>query len=396
MATAEHRAASGDKSLIPLSRPSLEETDIQAVVDVLRSGWITTGAKVAELERLFEHTVCCDHAIAVNSATSGMQMVLHALGIGTGDEVVTPSMTWVSTPNMIRLTGATPVFVDVERNTLLTNEQLIARRITAKTRAVIPVHFAGASVDMEPIRKLCARLNIAVIEDAAHALGTHYLATPVGQIGTAVFSFHPLKNITTGEGGMVCTDDAGLAERLRRLRFHGLAENAFQRLHAGRAPHAEVIEPGFKCNLPDMNAVLAIGQLERLEVMNDKRRYLTHLYKHYLAGVDEIVPLTDSPVTTRHARHLQVVRMQQPDGRPIRDAIAQSLRQRGISTGLHFKAAHLHAYYYQQAKHDAALLENTTWNSARVCSLPLYPDMRELEVNRVVSTLKSSLRRTKD
>lgn len=197
---------------LPFSKPSICDDDIDAVSEVLRSGWITTG----KWNKTFEDEFCsfcgCKGAVALSSATAGMHVVLQALGIGVGDEVITPSMTWVSTVNLIVLSGATPVFVDVDKDTLMTDADMVEQKITTKTRAIIPVHYAGASVDLDPLRNLAKRYNIPLIEDAAHAVGTTYKDKMIGHSGTAIFSFHPIKNITSGEGGMVCSDDEQLIE----------------------------------------------------------------------------------------------------------------------------------------------------------------------------------------
>ena len=271
-----------NSSFLPLSKPSITEDEISAVADVLRSGWITTGAKNAELERLVCEITGAKYAVALSSATAGMHLLLKARNIGPGDEVITPSMTWVSTANQIELCGATPVFADINRDTLMVEAEMIEPLITERTRLIVPVHYAGASLDLGPLRALAERHAIPLVEDAAHAMGTEYKGQPIGQSGTAIFSFHPIKNITTGEGGMFCTDDAGLAEKIRQLRFHGLGVDAFDRETQGRSPQAEVLTPGYKYNLPDMNAVLGIGQLARLQELNDRRAVIAQAYLELL------------------------------------------------------------------------------------------------------------------
>jgi UDP-4-amino-4-deoxy-L-arabinose-oxoglutarate aminotransferase len=221
---------------LPFSRPSITEGDIAAVGEVLRSGWITTGPKCAEFERRFSEYVGCKGAVALTSATAGMHLVFLSLGIGPGDEVVTPSMTWVSTVNLIVLAGATPVFADIDRDTLMVSSDSIRACLTAKTRLIIPVHFAGAPADMRPIRQLAAQRGIFLVEDAAHALGTEYMGELIGRSGTSIFSFHPIKNITTGEGGMFCSDDQELLDRVRRLKFHGLGVDAMIVIHRAAPP----------------------------------------------------------------------------------------------------------------------------------------------------------------
>ncbi len=373
---------------LPFSRPSITPADIAAVTKVLESGWITTGGVCAELERQFAAAVGTQHAVALTSATAGMHLLMHALGIGPGDEVVTPSMTWVSTVNLIALRGATPIFVDVDRDTLMITADGVAAAITPRTKLIVPVHFAGASLDLAPLRSAAAAQGIPLVEDAAHSAGTEYHGKPAGAGGTAVYSFHPIKNLTTGEGGLVTTDDGELVARLRRLRFHGLGADAFQRDTHGRAPQAEVIEPGYKYNLPDMNAALGVSQLGRLAEMNGKRAALAARYNELLSGIDGVWPLGLPAYPQRHAWHLYIVRIDPAAAGLTRDEFMERMKARGIGTGLHFRAAHLHAYH--RAHYPSRVpLPNTEWNSERVCSLPLFPDMRLQEVDRVVDTIRA-------
>jgi UDP-4-amino-4-deoxy-L-arabinose-oxoglutarate aminotransferase len=377
---------------LPFSRPSVTDSDIQAVTKVLTSGWITTGSVCAEFENAMAAAMPPTKSVALTSATAGMHLLLHALGIGPGDEVVTPSMTWVSTVNLICLRGATPVFADVDQNTLMVTRDTLAPCITKRTRLLVPVHFAGAAADMDPIRALAMEHGLAVVEDAAHALGTMYKGRPVGSQGTAVFSFHPIKNITSAEGGMVCTSDADLAESIRRLRFHGLGVDAFDRRTHGRTPQAQVREPGFKYNLPDMCAALGLSQFKRLQAMNARRCELASLYLELLSQVEEISPLKSNfPYEQTHSRHLMVVRLDTDKTGMTRDAFMQALKERGIGTGLHFRAVHLHKYYRKSMGTGYGDLPNTEFNSDRILSLPLFPDMDEGHVRRVVQTIKEIL-----
>jgi UDP-4-amino-4-deoxy-L-arabinose-oxoglutarate aminotransferase len=376
---------------LPLSKPSISEDDIAAAVDVLRSGWITTGAKNVELEQAVCELTGCRHAVTLSSATAGMHLLLHAMGIGPGDEVITPSMTWVSTPNQIDLRGATPVFADVDRDTLMVGARHIEPLINERTRLIIPVHYAGAALDLDPLRELAQRHGIALVEDAAHAIGAQYRGEYIGHSGTAIFSFHPIKNITTGEGGMVCTDDAELAKRVRQLRFHGLGVDAFDRETHGRAPQAEVLEPGYKYNLPDMNAVLGIGQLARLGELNRRRTELAALYTELLADIDAIQPLQVPEYPMTHCWHLFIVRVAIERAGMTRDAFMQALKQRGIGAGLHFRAAHTQKYYRERGNAAALFLPDTEWNSERICSLPLFPDMTDDDVRRVVNAIRDVL-----
>ena len=376
-----------NKPFLPLSKPSISEDEIAAVADVLRSGWITTGAKNAELEQLVCDITGAQYAVALSSATAGMHLLLKALDIGPGDEVITPSMTWVSTANQIELCGATPVFVDVNRDTLMVEADMIEPLITERTRLIVPVHYAGAALDLAPLRELAERHGIPLVEDAAHAIGTQYNGQPVGQSGTAIFSFHPIKNITTGEGGMFCTDDGKLAEKIRQLRFHGLGVDAFDRETQGRAPQAEVLTPGYKYNLPDMNAVLGIGQLKRLDELNGRRAEIAQLYTDLLAQVDEVQPLHVPDYAMTHCWHLYIVRLDVEALSMSRDDFMQALKDKQIGSGLHFRATHTQKYYREKYA-DTVVLPDTEWNSERICSLPLYPDMTNDDVQRVVDTIK--------
>ena len=376
---------------LPLTRPSITDADIQSVVGVLRSGWITSGPSVQDLEAMFRRLTGCRHAVALSSATAGMHLVMHALGIGPGDEVITPSLTWVSTVNLITLHGARPVFVDVDRDTLMTTAEQIEPLISERTRLLVPVHFAGAPLDLDPLAKLAASREVPMVEDAAHALGAEYAGIAVGRRGSAIFSLQPTKNATTGEGGVLCTDDDVLAEQVRLLRFHGLSADAFDRLTGARAPRAEVIEPGFKYNLPDMNAALGLGQLARLGALNARRATLARLYARELAEIDEVQPIGQPQYPALHAWHLYVVRLHVERVGLDRDRFIDELKRRGIGSGLHFLAAHHHLFYRTTLEVRDEDLPNTCWNSARLCSLPLFPDMREADVVRVVDTIKHIL-----
>ena len=376
---------------LPFSRPSITEEDISAVGEVLRSGWITTGPKTAEFEQRFADYVGCSGAVALTSATAGIHVALKALGIGPGDEVITPSMTWVSTVNLIVLAGARPVFADVDRDTLMVSPASVEACLTEKTRAIIPVHFAGAVLDLDPLRRLAAARRIPLIEDAAHALGTQYSGQRVGRNGTAIFSFHPIKNITTGEGGMFCSDDNDLLERVRRLKFHGLGVDAFDRHQQGRSPQAEVLEPGYKYNMTDISAVLGLGQLARVEEFNARRTELAMRYQKRLRAVEEIMPLTDPPYPMKHAWHLFIVRLDSDRAGLERDEFMHALKERNIGTGLHFRAVHLQRFYQESMGFRRGMLPNTEWNSDRICSLPLFPDMTERDVDDVIEAIKDVL-----
>ena len=376
---------------LPFSKPTIDAADIRAVTDVLTSGWITTGKKNAELEQKFCESPGCRGAVALSSATGAMHLLLKALDIGPGDEVITPAMTWVSTVNLIVLSGAKPVFVDVDRHTLMTSAEIINPCLSDRTRLIVPVHFAGAVVDLEPLRQLAATRKIALVEDAAHALGSVYKEVPVGRQGTVIFSFHPIKNITTGEGGMFCSDDEALLRRIRCLKFHGLGVDAYDRNAQERSPQAEVLEPGFKYNLTDLSAALGISQFDRLQDFNRKRAELAGYYLDKLAAIEEIIPLARPSYPIEHAWHLFIVRLDTDKVSLTRDDFMVALKDRNIGTGLHFRAVHLQKYYREKMGIRPGMLPNTEWNSDRICSLPLFPAMTPEDVDDVVDAIKDVL-----
>ncbi|WP_277976244.1 UDP-4-amino-4-deoxy-L-arabinose aminotransferase [Pantoea endophytica] len=372
-------------NFLPFSRPSLGEEELAAVKSVFESGWITTGPKNAELEEAFCQLTGNQHAIAVSSATAGMHVTLLALGIQPGDEVITPSLTWVSTINIITLLGATPVMIDIDRDTLMVTPQLIEAAITPRTRAIIPVHYAGAPADVDAIRAIGERYGIPVIEDAAHATGCYYQGKHVGEQGTAIFSFHAIKNMTCAEGGLIVTDDAALADRMRSLKFHGLGVDAYDRHTHGRKPQAEVIMPGFKYNLPDISAAIALVQLKKLPAINQRRAAIAQRYLTELADTP-FLPLAQPEWRHHHAWHLFIIRVDEARCGISRDALMETLKAQDIGTGLHFRAAHTHKYYRE--RYPQLSLPHTEWNSDRICSIPLFPDMRDEDVTRVISALR--------
>ena len=369
---------------LPFSRPATGEAELAAVGEVLNSGWITTGPKNQQLEQAFCELTGSQHAIAVSSATAGMHVTLMALGIGPGDEVISPSLTWVSTLNMIVLLGAEPVMIDVDRNTLMITPAAIEAAITPRTKAIVPVHYAGAPADIAAIHELGRRYGIPVIDDAAHAAGTYYRGRHVGATGTAIFSFHAIKNMSCAEGGLVVTDDESLASRIRSLKFHGLGVDAFDRQTHGRTPQAEVIMPGYKYNLADINAAIALVQLGKLERLNMRREAIANRYLRELADTP-FLPLAQPDWPHQHAWHLFIIRVDEARCGLTRDRLMQALKERDIGTGLHFRAVHTQKYYRQ--RFPDLSLPNTEWNSERICSIPLFPTMTDDDVSRVITAL---------
>ena len=377
------------KEFLPFSKPSIGDAEINKVVTCLKSGWITTGALCKEFEDEFCHLTTSSQAIALNSATAGMHLTLTALGIGEGDEVITPSMTFASTINMIALLGATPIFADIDYGTLNINADLIEERITSKTKAIIPVHFAGAPADMDKINRIAQKYNLKVIEDAAHAVGTYYKRIHAGGFGhIAIFSFHPIKNITTGEGGMITLSDVELEKKLRLLRFHGIERDAWKRYGKGGNPSYDIAQPGYKYNLPDMLAALGVVQLERLQEFNTRRSKLANLYLEGLKGISGI-ELPQSPnYDHTHAWHLFVIKNLKLD----RDEFMNKLAEYNIGYGLHFPAAHKLSYVKEKYEVATGTLKETSKAADKILSLPLFPDMLEEDVQYVCLAIKEIMK----
>jgi UDP-4-amino-4-deoxy-L-arabinose-oxoglutarate aminotransferase len=377
------------KEFLPFSRPSIGEAEINKVVGCLKSGWITTGALCKEFEDKFCQLTTASQAIALNSATAGMHLTLTALGIGKGDEVITPSMTFASTINMIALRGATPVFVDIDYGTLNINADLIEKSITSRTKAIIPVHFAGAPADMGKINLLAKKHDLTVIEDAAHAVGTYYKGIHAGGFGhIAIFSFHPIKNITTGEGGMITLNDTALENKLRLLRFHGIERDAWKRYGKGGNPGYDIAQPGYKYNLPDILAALGVVQLERLQEFNMRRSKLANLYLEGLKSVEGI-ELPQSPgYDHTHAWHLFVIKNSKLD----REKFMNKLADYNIGYGLHFPAVHNLNYVKEKYAPAAGTLPETDLAAQKLLSLPLFPDMLGEDVEYVCSAIKEIMK----
>jgi UDP-4-amino-4-deoxy-L-arabinose-oxoglutarate aminotransferase len=377
------------KDFLPMSRPSIGEREIEAVVSCLKSGWITTGPLCKGFEERFCEITRASHAVSVSSGTAGMHLLMLALGMKRGDEVITPSMTFASTLNMITLCGAKPVFVDVDYETLNINPDLIEEKITGKTKAVIPVHFAGAPADMDRILGIAGKYGLPVIEDAAHGLGASCRGVPVGGWGqVAIFSFHPIKNITTGEGGMITHSNDELESRLRLLRFHGIERDAWKRYGKGGNPEYDIRTPGFKYNLTDLQAALGLVQLSRLEEMNSRRRHLADLYRRGLEGIQGL-NLPGVPAYPHiHAWHLFVIKVVSMD----RESFMQRLADYEIGYGIHFPAAHRLGYLRERFRMKKGELKETERAGDRLVSLPLFPDMKDEDVSYVCEALREILK----
>jgi UDP-4-amino-4-deoxy-L-arabinose-oxoglutarate aminotransferase len=376
------------KDFLPLSRPSIGEREIEGVVSCLKSGWITTGPLCKAFEEKFCELTGASYALSVSSGTAGMHLMLLAMDIKRGDEIITPSMTFASTLNMITLSGAKPVFVDIHYDTLNINADLIEGKITERTKGIIPVHFGGAPVDMDRILGIAKKHDLFIIEDAAHGLGTYYKDVHAGGFGqSAIFSFHPIKNITTGEGGMITHNDDHLESRLRLLRFHGIERDAWKRYGRGGNPEYDIKTPGFKYNLTDIQAALGLAQLSRLEELNRRRRQLAELYRKGLEGVEGL-ELPGIPAYPHiHARHLFVIKVLSMD----RERFMQKLSEYQIGYGIHFPAGHRLNYIQKRYKIKKGELKETERANTRLVSLPLFPDMKEEDVSYVCEAVREIL-----
>lgn len=375
-------------NFLPFSTPSLGDEEINEVVDSLRSGWITTGPKVKRFEEAFKTYVGAPFAVPLSSATAGLHLTLLALGIKEGDEIITTPMTFASTVSMIILVGATPVLADIEPGTLNIDVAKVAEKITPRTRAIIPVHFAGQSCDMDPLFALAKQYKLTIIEDAAHAAGTEYKGTKTGSLDSiAIFSFHPNKNITTGEGGMVCTTNESLAEEVSLLKFHGMSREAWKRFAASGSPNYDIMLPGFKYNMMDIQAAIGIHQLPRLDGFIDRRKAIAESYNAAFAHLPELALPSYAPYQQRHAWHLYtpLVRIEQLT--IDRDQFMAELKARNIGSGLHYKAIHHHTWYRENLPVADTELPVASYASDRILSLPLFPTMTDTDTADVIAAV---------
>jgi dTDP-4-amino-4,6-dideoxygalactose transaminase len=382
--------------VIPFSRPTIGQEEIDEVVGCLRSGWVTTGPLTARFEKEFADYVGARHALAVSSATAGLHLALLALKLRPDDEVITSPMTWPATVNTIVLAGGTPVFADIEPETLNLDVRSVERKLSSRTRAILPVHFAGQPCAMKDITEIAEARGLHVLEDAAHAVGAEVGGRRIGSVAragdAAVFSFHPIKNITTGEGGMVTTDDEDLVRRLRLLRFHGVERDAWKAYDRAEVPHYDVTVPGLKYNLTDLQSAIGIHQLRRLDSFIARRAELARYYDERLSEIPEIHPLGRVPYPVRHAHHLYVVRLDAIRLDIDRDGFVAEVQAQGIGLGLHFTAVHQLSYYRRRFGDLEQELPIASDASRRIFSLPLYPSLTTEDLDVLIDTLERTLR----
>jgi len=382
------------RKFIPFAKPDIGEAEIQAVVEVMRSGWITTGQKCAEFEKRFELLLGEGiAAIAVNSATAGLHLALEAIGIGPGDEVIVPSLTFTATAEVIRYLGGIPVLVDVEPDTLNISPDAIRAAITKRTRAIIPVHYAGLPCNMTEILAIAAEYKLRVIEDAAHALPAAHRGNLVGTLASdvVVFSFYANKTMTTGEGGMAVTRDPDLAKRMRVMRLHGIDRDAFDRFQS-KVPawYYEVVAPGFKYNLTDIGAAIGLVQLDRLPDFQARRMQLAERYDAALADLPLVIPSRGGE-GDQHAWHLYVVRLSNDAMRQgfNRGALIDHLSHDGIGTSVHYVPLHRQPYWRDSLGSRSEDFPVSEGAYQAMVSIPLFTVMSDSDQQHIIASLRS-------
>jgi dTDP-4-amino-4,6-dideoxygalactose transaminase len=380
------------KDFLVFGSPLIEEPEIQEVVDTLRSGWIGTGPKVHRFEEEFRAYIGASHAMAVNSGSAALHLALTALDLEPGDEVITTPMTFCATLNAILHAGARPVLVDCERDTLNIDPAAIEAAVTPRTRAILPVHFAGRPCRMDAIMDVARRKKLAVIEDCAHAVEAEFRGKKAGTFGDAgCFSFYVTKNITTAEGGMIVTNDARIAERVKVLALHGLSKDAWKRFSDEGYKHYQVVDAGFKYNMTDIQASLGIHQIKRIDRHWERRKKIWTRYNEAFANLPCIRPADPEP-GTRHSFHLYTLLGDVDRLKKSRDQILTELTAMNIGTGVHYLALHLQPYYQRVLGYHAGDFPNTEFISDRTFSLPLSPKLSDGDVDDVIAAVRTSLK----
>lgn len=399
------------QTFLPFAQPDTDQTEIDAVAEAIRSGWVTTGPKTKQFESEFASMVGAKHAIAVNSCTAAMHLALEAVGLQAGDEVITTPYTFAATAEVIRYFDATPVFVDVEPETLNINPALIEEAVTPRTKAIIPVHIAGLPADLDSINKIAARHKLAIIEDAAHAFPAAYKGRMIGSAlplsgsngdgersadhhspfairHSICFSFYATKTITTGEGGMICTDDETLADRCRVMALHGISKDAWKRYTAEGSWYYEIVAPGYKYNMTDIASAMGLAQLAKAERMWKRRREIARRYHQAFAALPELQTPADR-TDCRHAWHLYLLRLHPGRLEIPRNQFIDELKRRNIGTSVHFIPLHLHPYYRETYGYNPADFPVAFNEFQRVISLPIYSKMSDTDVEDVIQAVNS-------
>ena len=380
-------------TFLPFHQPSIDADDERAVVEALRSGWITTGPRTKSFEKAFAAYTGAAHCVAVNSCTAALHLALEACGVGTGDEVITTPITFASTANVIVHRGATPVFVDVEADTLNLDPTLLEAVITPRTRAVIAVDFAGQPCDLDEIMGIAHTHRLVVVEDAAHAVGAEYKGKPVGGIADmTAFSFYATKNITSGEGGALTTNRAEWAERIQIMALHGISRDAWKRYGTSGYAHWDILAAGYKYNMFDLQGALVLSQLAKIGRFHERR---VALKARLDAGLRDLPELTFPAERgeRRHAYHLYPIVVRTEQLSADRDTIMNAIQAENVGIGIHFRAVHLHPFYMQTFGFRRGMFPNAEYYSDRTISLPLYPCMTDGEADDVVAAVRKVIAR---
>jgi len=371
--------------------PRIEGEEMEEVLDSLRSGWIGTGPKVARFEEMFREYKGCAHAVAVSSCTAALHLSMLAAGLQPGDEVVVPTMTFAATANAVIHAGGRPVLADCDRRTMNLDPAELERRITPRTRAVIPVHFAGRPCDMDAITGIASRHGLKVIEDAAHAVEAEYHGRKVGTFGEmGCFSFYVTKNVVTGEGGMVVTDNGEYADRIKVMALHGMTRDAWRRFSDSGYRHYQVVYAGFKYNMTDLQAALGIHQLPRVDLWWERRRVIWERYDRAFQDLPVFTPPAPEP-GTRHAFHLYTLLLDTEGAGISRDRFLAEMTLRNIGVGVHYVALHLHPYYQQAYGYRRGDFPAAEWISDRTVSLPLSAKLTDGDVEDVIEAVRGIL-----
>lgn len=380
-------STAGSQEPIPFHRASIGEEEALAVAEVVRSGWLTMGPKTFQFEREFGDYVGAKYAIAVSSCTAALHVALEAIGLAAGDEVILPTNTFTATAEVVTYFQATPVFADIDPVTLAVDYLDVERKITGRTKAIIPVHFAGQPCDMAELAKLAATAKLRVIEDAAHALPASYRGVSVGSISElTAFSFYATKTLCTGEGGIITTNDKQLAERMGIMRLHGISRDAWKRYGSGGSWKYEVVAGGFKYNMTDIQAALGLTQLHKCDEMNEARQKIAKKYGEAFASESalEIPSIRDD---RRSAWHLYPLRLNLEQLTITRDDLITELQERGIGTSVHFIPLHLQPYYRDRYGYRSGDLPVSEREFNRYLSLPIFPSMTGEQIQRVIENV---------
>ena len=384
------KAAPNQDEFLPFARPNISDEAIAEVVDCLKSGWITTGPRVQKFEEALQDYLKAPHALAISSATAGLYVALKALELKPGDEVITTSMTFAATLNVIVLAGGKPVLVDVCLDHYNMDIAAVENAITNRARAIMPVHFAGLPVDLDPLYDLARKHELHIIEDASHAIGAYYKGKIIGSFGdTQVFSFHPNKNMTTGEGGAITVRSNPLKEKIERQRFHGMDRMAWNRFAKNGSQHYEIVEPAHKFNMMDIQGALGIHQLNSLDSFIAERERIVTNYYAALKDFDCLILPSLPSYSFKHAWHLFAPRVNFEATKLSRDDVALRLKELNIGTGLHYRAPHLYPFYTQTYGFKEGQFPNAEMIGNSVMSLPLFPGLKDSEFDRVISALKN-------